>query len=180
MVYVFWFRSVVQGYLSAWKLESFKLQKMKKPTISLSNEMLLFQTIQLLLILFIYFIFPLKAVFLFLCVETLAFFFLKLLITLSTTDFFANTMVITLKKSCPFTVGTATIQLEEFYFLNCLDTVTITKSNRKYQTLQFEHSPQMPTGYPGMILMSLIPPLWFYIMNKKLDLLKARESELLD
>jgi hypothetical protein len=27
----------------------------------------------------------------------------------------------------------------------------------------------MPTGYPGMMLFSLIPPLWFAFMNRKLD-----------
>jgi alkane 1-monooxygenase len=41
---------------------------------------------------------------------------------------------------------------------------------RKYQLLQhFDASPQMPTGYPGMILLSLIPPLWFKVMNKKIS-----------
>lgn len=42
--------------------------------------------------------------------------------------------------------------------------------NKKYQTLShYDSSPQMPTGYPGMILLSLIPPLWFRIMNKKIQ-----------
>lgn len=41
--------------------------------------------------------------------------------------------------------------------------------NRKYQLLRHhDDSPQLPTGYPGMILLSLIPPLWFRIMNRKL------------
>jgi alkane 1-monooxygenase len=31
-----------------------------------------------------------------------------------------------------------------------------------------ETAPQLPSGYPGMILISLVPPLWFRIMNKKL------------
>ena len=40
---------------------------------------------------------------------------------------------------------------------------------RKYQILRHhDASPQMPTGYPGMILLSLVPPLWFKIMNKKI------------
>lgn len=42
-------------------------------------------------------------------------------------------------------------------------------ANRKYQILRtFDHDcPQFPTGYPGMILLSLAPPLWFKVMNKK-------------
>jgi alkane 1-monooxygenase len=42
-------------------------------------------------------------------------------------------------------------------------------ASRKYQTLRhFDESPQMPTGYPGMMVLSLIPPLWFKVMNKTL------------
>ena len=31
-----------------------------------------------------------------------------------------------------------------------------------------ETAPQLPTGYPGMILLSLIPPLWFLVMDRRL------------
>lgn len=41
---------------------------------------------------------------------------------------------------------------------------------RPYQVLRhFDESPQLPSGYPVMILMSLVPPLWFGIMNKRLE-----------
>jgi alkane 1-monooxygenase len=39
---------------------------------------------------------------------------------------------------------------------------------RPYQKLRFQPaSPQMPTGYPGMMLLATIPPLWFRVMNKR-------------
>jgi len=41
---------------------------------------------------------------------------------------------------------------------------------RPYQILRhFDESPQLPAGYPVMILMSLVPPLWFKNMNKRLE-----------
>lgn len=41
-------------------------------------------------------------------------------------------------------------------------------ANKKYQYLDsYPDSPQMPTGYPGMILLALVPPLWFRIMDAK-------------
>lgn len=41
---------------------------------------------------------------------------------------------------------------------------------RPYQVLRhFDESPQLPSGYPLMILMSLVPPLWFSVMNKRLE-----------
>ena len=47
------------------------------------------------------------------------------------------------------------------------------KASKKYQVLEsLENSPQMPTGYPGMMVLALIQPLWFRLMNKRLDLLK--------
>jgi alkane 1-monooxygenase len=40
-------------------------------------------------------------------------------------------------------------------------------ASRKYQVLRhFDESPQMPTGYPGMILLALVPPLWFRVMHR--------------
>lgn len=39
---------------------------------------------------------------------------------------------------------------------------------REYQVLRsFDESPQMPTGYPGMMLLALVPPLWFMVMNPR-------------
>ncbi len=39
-------------------------------------------------------------------------------------------------------------------------------ARRKYQTLRhFDESPQMPTGYPGMMVLAWFPPLWFAVMH---------------
>jgi alkane 1-monooxygenase len=42
--------------------------------------------------------------------------------------------------------------------------------NKKYQKLEnHESSPNMPTGYPGMIILSLIPSIWFHLMNTRIS-----------
>ena len=47
-------------------------------------------------------------------------------------------------------------------------------SSRKYQVLRHhDHSPQMPTGYPGMMLLALVPPLWFKVMHQKIHQLAS-------
>ncbi|MGZ6878089.1 MAG: fatty acid desaturase [Nocardioidaceae bacterium] len=39
---------------------------------------------------------------------------------------------------------------------------------RRYQTLRdFEESPVLPTGYAGMIVLALVPPLWRRVMDKR-------------
>ena len=39
---------------------------------------------------------------------------------------------------------------------------------RRYQTLRdFEESPVLPTGYAGLIILALVPPVWFKVMDKR-------------
>jgi alkane 1-monooxygenase len=51
------------------------------------------------------------------------------------------------------------------------------KASRKYQILRHhDDAPQMPTGYPGMIILSLWPPLWFHVMDRRIRQLGLYES----
>jgi alkane 1-monooxygenase len=39
---------------------------------------------------------------------------------------------------------------------------------RRYQALRhFEESPQLPSGYTGMILLAYFPPLWRWVMDRR-------------
>jgi len=41
-------------------------------------------------------------------------------------------------------------------------------ASKKYQTLVCrEEAPQMPFGYPTSMVISLLPPLWFKLMNPR-------------
>lgn len=43
-------------------------------------------------------------------------------------------------------------------------------AGRRYQILRsFSNSPQLPHGYAGMLLVSLLPPLWFALMDPKVQ-----------
>jgi alkane 1-monooxygenase len=43
-------------------------------------------------------------------------------------------------------------------------------ASRPYQILRhFEEAPQMPAGYPAMVLLATVPPLWFAVMNPRVD-----------
>ena len=42
-------------------------------------------------------------------------------------------------------------------------------ASRKYQILRHhENAPQLPTGYPGSMILAMIPPAWFFVMNRKI------------
>ena len=51
-------------------------------------------------------------------------------------------------------------------------------ASRKYQILQHHNdAPQMPTGYPGMMILAHIPPLFFYVMNKQIKKLATISAD---
>ncbi len=52
-------------------------------------------------------------------------------------------------------------------------------ANRRYQVLRhFEESPQLPAGYPAMIQAALLPPLWFWLMNRRLEAWERGREEM--
>jgi alkane 1-monooxygenase len=45
------------------------------------------------------------------------------------------------------------------------------KADRKYQILRhMEDSPQLPYGYPTSMLIALLPPIWFKLMNPRVPM----------
>jgi alkane 1-monooxygenase len=51
-------------------------------------------------------------------------------------------------------------------------------ATKNYQLLDaHDESPQLPNGYPAMVILSLIPPLWFKLMNDRLEEWKSRTNE---
>lgn len=50
-------------------------------------------------------------------------------------------------------------------------------ASKKYQTLNYnEEAPQLPAGYPAMILLALIPPLFFRVMHPRIKALEFQHS----
>jgi alkane 1-monooxygenase len=42
-------------------------------------------------------------------------------------------------------------------------------ASRKFQVLRHhDDAPQMPTGYPGMMILAHLPPLFFYVMKRQM------------
>jgi alkane 1-monooxygenase len=53
-------------------------------------------------------------------------------------------------------------------------------ASRSFQMLRtFEEEPELPAGFPAMFLLAFVPPLWFRVMNPRVEALKgARHAEL--
>ena len=167
-VYSFWITSVSKQYMDAWK-KQIKLLKMKKARfLSIKNDMLwyhLFQPAYLLLILaffsFDVFLFALLSgiiSFLFLeCINYIEHYGLRRFKTES-----GRYERVQAHHSWNSNHNIGRIVLYELtrhsdhHF----------KASKKYQILDcHDEAPQLPFGYPASILLSLVPPLWFHIVN---------------
>jgi alkane 1-monooxygenase len=50
-------------------------------------------------------------------------------------------------------------------------------ASREYDRLRHhERAPQLPTGYAGMVMLALVPPLWFRVMNPRVEAWNAKEA----
>ena len=43
------------------------------------------------------------------------------------------------------------------------------RNDRYYLLESIEDAPQLPAGYPAMMLLSLVPSMWFSTMDDRLD-----------
>jgi alkane 1-monooxygenase len=51
-------------------------------------------------------------------------------------------------------------------------------ASREYDRLRhYEDVPQLPTGYAGMVMLALVPPLWFRVMNPRVEAWNSRSPE---
>lgn len=170
-VYAFYIRSIRDSWLSAWKLEAKKLSKNQHPFWSQHNEMIRFQLFQLTLLSSIAMAFGWQTLLFFvagagmgcLLLETVNYIEHYGLRRKKVNDYYERTLPVHSWNS-NHPIG----RLLLFELSRHSDHHYM--ASRKYQILRhFDESPQMPTGYPGMMVLSLIPPLWFYVMNKKID-----------
>lgn len=173
-VYTFWFRSTIGGWLSAWKLEFERLDKKNQSRFTLKNEMLVYQLIQLAFASVIFFVLGWQTTLYFIITSIIGFLLLE---TVNYIEHYG----LRRKKEGEFYQRTLPAhswnsnhpigRLVLFELSRHSDHHYI--ANRKFQVLRnFEESPQMPTGYPGMLLVALVPPLWFWIMHRKIDSLR--------
>ena len=171
MVYQFWIRSLVMGYMSAWKIENQRLIRQNQKVFTLKNEMLRFQLIQIAFWMLIGFTFGLQiliwytgaSIVGFLMLETVNYIEHYGLMRSKITDFRYEKVQPTHSWNSNHVIGRLMLfelsRHSDHHF----------QPQKKYQLLEHhDHSPQMPTGYPGMMLLSLIPPLWFLVMNPKI------------
>lgn len=178
--YAFLLPSIVGQYLSAWHLEAERLKKLKKPVISLSNEMIQFTICELLMVIGMYMWFGAAFAGIFMMVSFLSFSLLEAV------NYLEHYGLERRKQSNGrYEKVTHHHSWNSDHILSRMFLFELTRhsdhhavASRKYQILRtFEDSPQLPTGYPGMILLALIPPIWFWVMDPLVEKTHSVASE---
>ena len=167
-VYSFWITSVIRTYVSAWEIQLKLLKVSKRSFFSIKNDMVFYTFFQLSFLVFIYYNFGLYLTLLSIVMSIVSFLFLE---TINYVEHYGL-----LRKKEPsgryervkphhswnsnHTIGRIVLyeltRHSDHHF----------KSSKKYQVLEsLDECPHLPHGYPTSILLSLIPPLWFSIMN---------------
>lgn len=170
VLYLFFFRSIITGYLSAWNIANNDARKKGHNAFSLYNEMLQFQLIHVAFVAAIFMGFGWITTALFIGAAIMG---ILLLETVNYIEHYGLQRKEILEgkyeRAMPHhswnsnhVIGRVMLfelsRHSDHHYL----------ASRKYQVLRHhEHSPQMPTGYPGMMLLAAVPPAWFYVMNKR-------------
>lgn len=177
--YAFWWRSVTQGYLSAWEIENKRLERKNKSKFSIHNQMIWFT---LLPFLFGFALtFSVSAIIGEFTWIPLAFYFAQSFLAFSLLEAVNYVEHYGLRRKklddqryervAPHHSWNANHMVSNF-FLFQLQRHSDHHFNaiKRYQVLDnYETAPQLPAGYPTMILLALFPPLWFRVMNPKLQ-----------
>jgi len=180
-VYAFWLRSVTAGWISAWHIEDRRLRKLDHPRLTWQNEMTRLTLIQVGLLLVSGIAFGPAAALAWFVAGVIGF------LLLETVNYLEHYGLQRRQKSSGryervrpehswnsnHPVGRALL----FDLTRHSDHHA--NPNRKYPVLRhFDASPQLPTGYPGMILLALVPPVWFSVMHPHIERELSRVREL--
>ena len=180
-LFTFWVRSIIGSYLSAWKLENSRLHRKGRSPASFQNEMVIYHLIQGTLMLAILFIFAWKTMCYFLLAATIGYLVLE---TVNYIEHYGlqrkklqNGQYEHVRPQHSWNSDHPIGRLLLFELSRHSDHHY--RPGRKYQTLRhINTSPQMPTGYPGMMILALFPPIWFHIMHQQILNFQATQAPL--
>ncbi len=176
--YSFWYRSVIQGYRSAWDLERKRLKRRGIPFWSVQNEMIRFTILPLL---FVAIATLISSVLMERLVwEVPVFFFAQSFLGFSLLELvnYLEHYGMERKKLdtgvyeqvTPYHSWNASHIVSNFLLFQLQrHSDHHAFAYKRYQVLDhYEESPQLPAGYSAMIILALFPPAWFAVMNPRL------------
>jgi alkane 1-monooxygenase len=169
-LYAFWPRTMFYTWMGAWKIAGNESKKKNGAVLHLKNEMIQLQCLQLLWLLGILWAFGWKTLLYYGIAAVIG------MLLLETVNYIEHyglqrkpTSAGHFERAMPHHSWNSNHMMGRlllFELSRHSDHHYL--ASRKYQILRHhDTAPQMPTGYPGMMILSLCPPLWFRIMNDR-------------
>ena len=167
-VFSFWVTSVTKQYLDAWKCQLKLLNHQKRSFLSLKNDMLWYHLIQPIYVFGVYYFFSMEVMLFAIAIGVVSFLFLESI------NYIEHYGLKRFKGSSgryervqPYHSWNSNFNIGRIVLYELTrHSDHHYKSTKKYQILEsYENSPTLPLGYPASILLSFIPPLWFFIIN---------------
>jgi len=176
-VYTFWFRSQFGSYLQAWQFEINKQRRNGRHPLSLRNRMVCYTLAQIILLVSILLGFGWLTMLAFLAAAIVG----KLMLeTVNYIEHYGLTRKLRADGKYERVLPQHSWNSDHIFGRSITFELSRHsdhhfRASKHYQVLDsFPDSPQMPTGYPGMMIFSLLSPLWFRYMNKKIDELNQK------
>lgn len=170
-LYFFWFRSQIGSYIQAWQIEARRLKKENRHWLSFSNRMVNYTIAQIFLLAMILLAFQTKGLLAFVHASIIG------ILLLETVNYIEHYGLLRKRKengryervlpkhswNSDHLIGRSLLfelsRHSDHHY----------KASKHYQILEtLPESPQMPTGYPGMMVLAMIPPLWRWVMDKRI------------
>ncbi len=171
-IYTFWLRTLLGSFFSAWSIVAKERKRKGLKVWSPFNEMIQHLFIQAGIVFLIYWNFGSEIMW---CFVLAAFIGILLLETVNYVEHYG----LTRKKLTPqrYEDVQAWHSWNSDFILGRLVLFELTRHSdhhwepsRHYQELDsMPDARQMPAGYPAMMLLSLLPPLWFKVMNHRIN-----------
>ena len=182
--YAFWWRSVKDGYFSAWQLEKERLEKKGLAFWSSDNQMLLFLVAPLIFIGALSFVFFFVSGFF--SWQIPLFFFVQSVLAFSLLEIVNYIEHYGMERKLmpngryervnPLHSWNASQRISNFLLFQLQrHSDHHAYAHKPFQVLDhYEESPQLPAGYSAMIILAMFPPFWFAVMHPILHSWKTK------
>lgn len=180
-IFAFWLRTIVFSFRSAWRIEVDRMRKEGRSPLGVHNEMVRSLAIEAAFLVALHYVFGAYVLGCFLGAALIG------VLLLETVNYIEH-YGLGRSRNTNGSYG----RVQHYHSWNSdhpigrLMLFELTrhsdhhwKASKKYQVLQSVGTgPQLPTGYPGMMLLSLIPPLWFAVVHPRIAVLEGRYPDL--
>lgn len=170
--YRFWFRTVGGGFTSSWRIEKERVRRKHGKTQLVRNRVFQYVLVEIGICIGIYIAFGWPSLLYFLLQ---AFFAISLLEAVNYVEHYGllrkKIAVGKYEKVRPVHSWNNSNKLSNMLLFNLeRHSDHHYKPGRRYQVLRhFDESPQLPTGYFGMTVIAMVPPLWKKMMHPRLN-----------